>query len=325
VGCPMRARDLVYDDTLDQIRDHESCPVGIVCVGTAAEVHDKALEVMGSATWVVLDAPDLVPQQALIVASCRHGTRVAVAVQSEQHLLDLEPVLANVAALLVPTGDGTNEEQLWRKATLARAGSGKEGQALLNTLCGGLLLPATEDLKGARVETIGVMDGAADRVCIDCIQMLREGEGILVGSTPQALCFVHANTAPSSSGPARPFRISAGPVHACVALPDGRTKYLSELQAGEQVMIVEIQDGRVSPTSRGVVVGRCHVERAPVMCIHMNFRGVSNSFFFEKSASVRLNVRHDRNQEIAAAFAPLPVTEVCQGDEVLVHWISSSD
>merc|ERR1711990_1389492 len=139
-----------------------------------------------------------------------------------------------------------------------------DSDPLSKTVCGGIFLRAVDELKATCIDTIDEVNGLADIVCIDFIQKLQDGEGALVGSTNQALCFVHAQTLHIGRTPARPFRISAGPVHACVALPDGRTKYLSDVNAGEQVMIVEIQDGRVSPTSRGVVVGRCHVERAPV-------------------------------------------------------------
>lgn len=35
----------------------------------------------------------------------------------------------------------------------------------------------------------------------------------------------------------RPFRVNAGPVHSYALLADGRTKYLSELCAGDQARI----------------------------------------------------------------------------------------
>merc|ERR1712176_844469 len=108
------------------------------------------------------------------------------------------------------------------------------------TVCGGLFLPAIEQMKVATIDSIECVNGVADRVCIDFIQNLRQGEGALVGSTAKALCFVHAQTMQTKRMPARPFRVSAGPVHAYVALPDGRTKYLSDVVAGDQILVIDI-------------------------------------------------------------------------------------
>lgn len=321
----MRQRDLVYDAALAQVLDDMSHPVGILCTGKAAEVHDQVLKAIGSTAWVILDADDLVPSEMSLALSCRHGSQLAVAVSSEQHLLDLQPVLGRIGALLVPSGDSA--AQLWKKVVLARAAlCSTERPSLESTVCGGILLPATEGLKGARVESIQMVEGCADRVCLDFIQMLQEGEGALVGSTAQALCFVHAETAQTSRGPARPFRISAGPVHACVALPDGRTKYLSDVSAGDRLLIMDVQslETSASPTSRGVTVGRCHVERCPVVCIHLKFDSSVSQLFLEHSAAVRLHARRTQGTHTDTEFASFPVTELCKGDEVLVHWVSST-
>merc|ERR1712241_1395606 len=100
--------------------------------------------------------------------------------------------------------------------------------------------------------------------------------GVLVSSSAKALCFVQAETAQTGLVPPRPFRINAGPVHAYVLLADGRTKYLSEVTAGDEVLVVEAGDcprgddagnsksGAIPITSRGVVVGRCKTEPRPV-------------------------------------------------------------
>eukprot|EP00409_Alexandrium_fundyense_P004780 CAMPEP_0185905274 /NCGR_PEP_ID=MMETSP0196C-20130402/4500_1 /TAXON_ID=2932 /ORGANISM="Alexandrium fundyense, Strain CCMP1719" /LENGTH=48 /DNA_ID= /DNA_START= /DNA_END= /DNA_ORIENTATION= len=47
--------------------------------------------------------------------------------------------------------------------------------------------------------------GLADRVCLDLVQLMNEGEGALVGSTAKALCLVQAETALTGLVPPRPF------------------------------------------------------------------------------------------------------------------------
>lgn len=97
----------------------------VVFAGSAGEVHKQALDVMGHVEWatgpgwpahhlqakVILQADLLVPSDALLAASTRHGTHLAVVLTNEhldwtmrlsswdhgllrQHLLDFEPALA---------------------------------------------------------------------------------------------------------------------------------------------------------------------------------------------------------------------------------------
>ena len=45
--------------------------------------------------------------------------------------------------------------------------------------------------------------GVGDRVCVDLIQSLAEGEGVLVGSSAKMLALVHAETFETGFVPAR--------------------------------------------------------------------------------------------------------------------------
>ena len=61
---------------------------------------------------------------------------------------------------------------------------------------------------------------------------------MLIGSVSEILCLVHGETIPSEYVPSRPFRVNAGPVHSYILMADGKTKYLNELEAGNQVAII---------------------------------------------------------------------------------------
>lgn len=55
-----------------------------------------------------------------------------------------------------------------------------------------------------------------------------------------------------------------GPVHAYVAVPGGRTSYLSELRSGTEVLAVS-SEGR----TRAVTVGRVKIESRPLMIVEV--------------------------------------------------------
>jgi len=114
------------------------------------------------------------------------------------------------------------------------------------------------DLRYAEVTAID-QTGSADRVCIDTGSLMEGDEGMLVGSMSRGLFFVHAETAESPYVASRPFRVNAGAVHAYVRTPGGETKYLSEVQSGDEVQIVDTH-GR----TREAIVGRAKIEKRPM-------------------------------------------------------------
>jgi len=123
----------------------------------------------------------------------------------------------------------------------------KEGQAI--------------QLASFRIEGIRPL-GMGDRVCIDTCSMMKPGQGSLIGNSSRALFMVHAETIENPYVSPRPFRINAGPVHAYVMAPGGRTRYLSELRAGDEIVGVDAQ-GRVTT----MVVGRVKIERRPMLLV----------------------------------------------------------
>lgn len=286
---------------------------GFLCNGSAEQSHHKAMAAVGSATWVVLDGEVCRPSEQLLTACKRHSSRLGISLRSLEHLKDLNPDLRSVGALLIDA----SSTDLWDKAVLARLALNSTGSPLQETVAGGRLLPATEKMHGARVESVQFIAGPADRVCVDLIQNLAEGEGALIGASADALCFTHAETAASESSPARPFRISAGPVHECVALPDGRTKYLSNISAGDEMLVLRA-DGT---GSRSVTVGRAHVERVHVVCLHLKLNSKTTQLFFERSPAVRLQVKRCSADSSVSTFTATAVPDIAEGDEVLVHWV----
>ena len=148
--------------------------------------------------------------------------------------------------------------------------------------------------------------GSGDRVCLDTTSLLRDGEGLLVGSTARSFALVHAETVETEFVRARPFRVNAGAVHMYLYAPESRTRYLSELRAGEPVLAVH-PDG----IHRVVTLGRAKVERRPMTLVRWRTSdGEPGMAMLQTAETVRL-VRADGGK--------VAVTDLRPGDQVLVH------
>ena len=109
------------------------------------------------------------------------------------------------------------------------------------------------DLKVATVTNVKPL-GSGDRVCVDTTDMMKPGEGMLIGSYSKSLFLVHSESLESEYVASRPFRVNAGPVQAYVMVPGNKTRYLSELVAGDEVLIVNTEG-----ETRTAYVGRSKI------------------------------------------------------------------
>jgi len=116
----------------------------------------------------------------------------------------------------------------------------------------------TLDMQWAEVTDVE-QTGSADRVCIDTGNPRGTRRGDARRFDGPGLFFVHAETAESPYVASRPFRVNAGAVHAYVRTPDGGTKYLSELQSGDEVQVVD-----ANGNTREAIVGRAKIEKRPM-------------------------------------------------------------
>jgi 3-dehydroquinate synthase II len=117
------------------------------------------------------------------------------------------------------------------------------------------------ELARLRVEAVRPL-GMGDRVCIDTCTMMGRGEGALVGNSSQALFLIHAESIDNPYVAPRPFRVNAGAVHAYVMVPGGKTRYLGELNSGDEIVGVNA-NGQTVP----LVVGRAKIERRPLLLV----------------------------------------------------------
>ncbi len=138
---------------------------------------------------------------------------------------------------------------------------------------------ALSTVRITRVQSLGM----GDRVCVDTCTNMGPGEGMLVGNSSGGLFLVHAESLENPYVAPRPFRVNAGPVHAYIRVSPEKTKYLGELQAGDEVLIVNHQ-GKTAPA----VVGRVKVERRPLMLVAGEASGQEIATILQNAETIRL-------------------------------------
>jgi 3-dehydroquinate synthase II len=153
--------------------------------------------------------------------------------------------------------------------------------------------------KVVKIEPVGM----GDRVAVDTISLFKKGEGMLVGNSSAGMILVHAETEESPYVASRPFRVNAGAVHMYTRVPGGKTIYLSEVEAGREVMAYD-KDGN----GRAVVVGRAKVERRPMLLIEAEYEGKKLSAILQNAETIRV---------VSPDGEPISVVDLKVGDEIL--------
>jgi 3-dehydroquinate synthase II len=147
--------------------------------------------------------------------------------------------------------------------------------------------------------------GDGERVCVDTASMLHKGEGMLIGSRSNFLFLVHNESVGSSFTSPRPFRVNAGAVHCYTLSPDGTTKYLSELETGAEVLVID-SHGR----ARRATVGRSKIERRPMLMIKAQTGDEVGGIIAQDAETIRF---------VRPGGHLVSVTHLKKGDTVLVH------
>lgn len=160
------------------------------------------------------------------------------------------------------------------------------------------------ELVKAKVKEIRPL-GLGERVCIDTVSLMSPGEGMLVGNKAEFMFLVASESEESEYVASRPFRVNAGSVNAYLKVGE-KTRYLSELKAGDEVEIVKF-DG----TLRKSYVGRVKIERRPLLLIIAEANGVEGSIILQNAETIKLVNPEGKH---------VSVSELKVGDEVLA-WI----
>ncbi len=244
-------------------------------VRAATELRDKTL-ILRMKNWTIIPLENLIAQRSGLLVEV-HGAQEAQTVTQ---------ILEKGADGIVLVTDDPAEVKRTVEAVHAYA----EPVALVRA-------------KITRVESLGM----GDRVCVDTCTNMAPGEGMLVGNASRAFFLVHSESIETPYVATRPFRVNAGGVHAYVLCPEGKTRYLNELAAGDPVLVVR-HDG----ATQTAYLGRSKVERRPMLLVEADAEpdGETVSLVLQNAETVRLT---------QPGGAALSVAVAKPGDEVLVH------
>lgn len=147
--------------------------------------------------------------------------------------------------------------------------------------------------------------GMGDRACLDTCTQMNLGEGMLVGNTASGYFLVHSETIDNPYVASRPFRVNAGAVHAYTLAPGGKTKYLADLKAGDEVMLVDY-----TGKSQTAYLGRNKIEKRPMMLIEADADGTPVSLVLQNAETIRL---------VSPQGKAISITDLKKGDKVLAR------
>jgi len=236
------------------------------------------------ADYVVVSCPDwkVIPWENL-VAQVKGRSMVMAEVSSLREAeLALGALELGVDGLVVPA---SRIEEALRVADYAKGARGG----------------AKVELRSAKVSVTKPL-GMGLRACVDTCDYMSPGEGLLLGIQSSLLFLVEGEVHENPHVKPRPFRVNAGAVSNYVLAPDDETRYLSELSAGERVVVA----GRAS--AREVVVGRVKVERRPLVLVEAELDGRTGKVILQDAETIRI-VTPDGSRSVKG---------LSKGDEVMV-------
>lgn len=248
---------------------------------------ERAADLAGKMDYVVVSASNwkVIPVENLIAKFQKSGSKLLVEVSSQEEArLFFETLEVGADGVVLATQDFNRVHSLKRMMEVLE-------EKKLN-------------LVSAKITTMKSL-GLGDRVCIDSCSILKVGEGMLIGSQSNGLFLVHSESVEGEYADTRPFRVNAGPVHAYILCPNDRTKYLSDLKVGDEVLAVNEKGN-----TRSVVLGRVKIERRPLILVEVEYEGHNFNIILQNAETIRLI--SDGN--------PKSIVDLNEDDSVLV-WI----
>ena len=294
-------KDLIGDfNLIDEKLMHNDSVVGYSFMIDGHKSHEKVRNKIGLVEWIVLDFSNwkMIPVENIIAECEGTGTKIAVIVNLAKDVNGIAFALEKgVDAIVIE-----NEVDLIQACSIAKS-QRLENSSLDN-------IQTTESLEKLKLSELTITNiesgGVGERYCIDLVCLISEGEGMLIGSSSSSLSLVHGEVIVSEFVPARPFRVNAGPPHSYILMADGKTKYLSELISGDNVMLVS-ENG----STRSATIGRLKIEKRPFLRIYWeNDYEISNSIFLQQAETVRI---------LSRVGVVKSVTELKIGDTILCH------
>ena len=245
-----------------------------------------------------------------VLAAAKAGAEAIIVETGDWRIIPLENLVADLqplgARLLAIASNPNEVETLLGVLELGVDGVVLEAEGVGDIDLAFEALAAPRKLRLDVAEVTEVKDvGMGERACIDTVAILGTGEGMLVGNTASIFLLIHNESIGSNFTSPRPFRVNAGAVHCYILMPDGSTRYLSELSTGDRVLVVSN-----SGKARVVAIGRVKIERRPLRLVKIRAGEVEGSATVQNAETIRF-IRPDGSL--------VSVTELKPGDRILSH------
>ncbi|MEJ6562460.1 MAG: 3-dehydroquinate synthase II [Euryarchaeota archaeon] len=259
---------------------------------------DEARALIGSVSWLLVSFEDwsMIPLENLIAAAEGTPTQIAALLTKATQIQGAAFALERGVDAVVVSPD----EALIEAAQISKA------QRLERLDVTSIpTTPSSTNLQLCRLKITSVEEGGiGERYCVDFTSLLNIGEGMLIGSNASSFMLVHSETIPSEFVPVRPFRVNAGSPQSYVLMGDGSTKYLSELNSGDQVTVVNAHGA-----TRNVVIGRLKIEQRPLLLFRWEYENDKEGhMFLQQAETVRA---------VDSTGTAISVTSLAIGDEIL--------
>ena len=285
--------DFVVTHTLDALKENKNKlqkSVGFSkMISSSEDLEEIVIASKYGADFVIVEAVDwkIIPLENLIAKLQKTRTKIYTTTKNSNEIRTMFSVLEQgVNGVILETADVNQIENSHK-----------------------LLDNPNFKLKYARILELKDV-GMGERVCVDTVSMMTIGEGMLIGSKSNFLFLVHNESVGSSFTSPRPFRVNAGAIHCYTPMSDGTTKYLSELEAGMEILVVG-NDG----SSRKSTVGRSKIESRPMRMVKAQLDDSKGSVILQNAETIRLITKDKRL---------VSVTDLKIGDEVLAYTKPSS-
>jgi len=282
-GADIKIVNVSSKKNLEKLKKGEAVRITIKS-GEDEELAISAVE--AGANYVIVNCIDwkIIPLENLIAKiQCYGGKLIAEVSNLEEAKIALKTLELGVNGILIKTFDISKIEE-----------ASKIVKSLENAI----------ELTTAKVIGLKPLEIGA-RACIDTCDIMKEGEGILVGSQSSGLFLVQAEVQINPYVEPRPFRVNAGAISSYVLTPGNKTKYLSELKAGDEVLIVS-REGKIRKTN----VCRVKIEYRPLILVEAEYNNENLKVILQNAETIRL-VTKEGSKSIA---------ELKAGDEVLIRF-----
>ncbi len=288
--------DLLLVDRIEKIPSAKKSqgPVCFIATVSSREDQEKIVRAAEfSADYIAIKCSDwkIIPLENLIAKLYGKSKLLALISSAQEAKLALEVLEIGVDGVVAEISDPQEIKEIYEeiKGVKTRVMEKEAAERIA-------LVPAKV------VELKPLSSGA--RVCVDTCDLMKIGEGILVGCQSSGLFLIQAEVYESPYVASRPFRVNAGPAALYVLSPGGKTRYLSEIKAGDEILIVD-REGR----NRTANVCRVKIEWRPLMLIEAEHEGKRIKTIVQNAETIRVVTKEGHKS----------VADLKLGDEVLVH------